>query len=680
MGSSMHAGRGRSSGPAGFTLLAILVVLAALTLVVGMALQRGEDERRSAILVRHDAIAMSAAEFGLDRTRAYVGAILDNKGDLDLALDPLLNTQCVTLPKFDLDAGMADDNLPVFDGGTRVALSGEDRSFLLLPYDPDGDNDPEGAYLVRIDDNDDDANSPHFKTITGNNVGGPLECKEGLDALRSLARTNPARDRDRTVVLTVVGISPGTDVTRAQARKVLRARVGSPPSAGLIAGGTIEMQGTAHICGAYGNVSVKNGGMTGGCVCGAGCKGGPADQSCGAGNLCNVQVTSSTCTDKFGGGGGTCTTGANVPPAPKVEVWSKLNAPPACYTAPCIPFYYLRADKVDGLAGSTSDKAQVYMWNYVNCPDPQALNRIHYPGEPGVAATDWTVEKADLTANSTTGCWKLVYDGNNTPSTAACPATQVRMKDDASLDARNPPMLMPLPVPLSLSCATAPLVWEVKATNAPTTTLPSACDALDTIYPEAGTDKRYKRHYNTGAAVSYKPPSSNTVPLAPIPHGVWLVDGDLTFEESTPGFVPVNLKPPVVQLPQPPVTILATGDVTVMNGKVLSLRPAHREVSLLAGRDLDMKTGQSKVLTCGDPSSQPTNCPSAAIMVHEQFDMGSNSHLQGQLVVQNAGHCSNTLTGNPIKMGGNATVSVPGMPPIHTPGGTAVLSWSESSL
>src|SRR5687767_2687673 len=100
MGSSVQARRGRSPEAAGFTLLAILVVLAALTLVVGMALQRGEDERRSAVLVKHDALALSAAEFGLDRSRAYLGAILDKEGDLDKALDPLMNTHCENLAKF----------------------------------------------------------------------------------------------------------------------------------------------------------------------------------------------------------------------------------------------------------------------------------------------------------------------------------------------------------------------------------------------------------------------------------------------------------------------------------------------------------------------------------------------------------------------------------------------------
>lgn len=637
MDSSLHAGRGR--GPAGFTLLAILVVLAALTLVVGMALQRGEDERRGAILVRHEALALSAAEFGLDRARGYVGAILDNEVDLDKALDPLLNTNCVVLPQFDADGGTADDNLPTLDGGTKVALSGVDRPFMSFPYDADGDGTPEGAYLVRIDDNDDDADGPTFKSSTDNNIAGTLDCREGTVMLSRAARTNPMRDRDRTVVVTVVGIAPGTDVTRAQARKVLRARLGSPPAAGLITGGTIELKGASHVCGSYGSVSVSNGGFDDGCVCGKNCKGGPADQSCGNGNACNVQVSGSTCSVDFGGGGGSCTSGAAIPPPPRVEVWSKLNAPPACTAIPCIPFYYLRADKYPG----TTDKALVYMWNYsaAGCSNPQAFARIPYPGEP---------------LSIPAACWKLVYDGNT-----HCPGDgkKVRIRDDSfttnSLNALNPP-------DLGSVCGSAPVVWEVNATVAATN--PSTCDDATTLYPGVG-DYRYWRHYRTGGSVSYKPSSAS----APIPHGVWLVDGNLTFEDSTPDFAT-----------QGPVTILATGNVTLDNGTVLSLKPANRDVSLMAGRDLKLGNGNTKLLTCGDPSALPPTCPSAAIMVYEQFSMGSNTHLQGQLVVQNAGTCSNLVTGKAIETAGNSTISVPALPPISSSSGAAVLSWSESSL
>ncbi len=657
MVSSTQARRVGSRGTRGFTLLAILVVLAALTLVVGMALQRGEDERRSAILVRHDAIALSAAEFGLDRSRAYLGAILDKEGDLDKALDPLMNTNCVSLLNLNSDAGTDDDNLPVIDGGAKVAYGGLDRPFLLVPYNADGDTDDggtaEGAYLIRFDDNDDDGLGPSLKNTTSNNVGA-FDCREGVAMNAYPARTNTARDRDRSIFVTVVGISPGTDVTRAQARKVLRARLGTAPAAGLITGGTIDMQGAAHICGAYGNVAVSDGGFEDGCVCGKACTKGPPDQSCGEGNVCNVMASSSVCHSDFGNTGGNCIGGAAVPPAPKVEVWSKLNAPPKCTTVPCTPFYYLRADKytVAGVAGPLgSDKAQVFMWDYAVCPDPQAFSRIHYPGEPNSA--EWPI----LTKGAPVGgCWKLVYDGNS-----GCPGDVVRMADDLSLTNLTPSLTT------SCTATTTPIVWTMNATTDATTV--GSCDNSDTVYPDVGA-KRYLRDHVTGGSVTYSSGSR-------IPRGVWLVDGKLSFTASTPA-----IYPPIT--PQiEPVTLLVTGDVLVENNSTVSLSPAHREVALMTGRDLVLRGGNSFLYTCGDPSMLPAAamCPSAAIMVYEQFSMGNNTHLQGQLVVQNAGFCSGAVPDlKAVQLNGNATISVPGVPPIISPGGATVLSWGEGSF
>jgi len=688
MGSSVQARRGRSPEAAGFTLLAILVVLAALTLVVGMALQRGEDERRSAILVQHDALALSAAEFGLDRSRAYLGAILDKHGDLDRALDPLLNTHCVNLANFNPDSGVEDDNLPVIDGGVKLAFGGQDRPFLLVPYNADGDDGgtAEGAYLIRFDDNDDDGPGLALSTTTGNNVGA-FDCKEGPEfvSLPGLppTKTNTARDRDRVVMVTVVGIAPGTDVTRAQARKVLRARVGSGPAAGLITGGTIDMQGASHICGAYGNVSVSgDGGFEDGCVCGSSCSKGPPPQSCGGGNVCNIQTASNTCNGQFGNSGGNCMPGSNVPPAPRVEVWSRLNAPPKCTGTSCMPFYYLRE-----LGG----KVQVHMWNYAatsgdggtdggtTCSDPQGFARIHYPGEPSTG-DGGTIGADGGTFSPAEPCWTLVYNGGS----GSCPSTQVKMWDNGSLKldfpnptAPNPTALIPnntLVQDVAAGCALAPVVWSF--TSAPSVTSSAGCDSPDTLYPEVpGGATRYMRHHRTGGTFTYQPAISS---LTPIPRGVWLVDGNVDFKASTPNF-PSTL-PVLPALPQRPVTVLVTGDVLVDNNTTLSLTPAHREVALMAGRDLELKGGNSNLFTCGNPAALPSVCPSAAIMVHEQFTMGANTHLQGQLVVQNAGKCSNSVSGKAVQSAGNSTISVPAMPPIFSPGSSSVLSWGEGSL
>jgi hypothetical protein len=340
-----------------------------------------------------------------------------------------------------------------------------------------------------------------------------------------------------------------------------------------------------------------------------------------------------------------------VPAPPKVEVWSRLNAPPACpaSSTSCMPFYYLRAARMP----SGPNKAQVWMWDYTAtapttpvatpCENPKAFARIPYPEEPSAPGA---------------ACWKLVYDGR--PGNAmGCPGDKVRMWDEPGLRARSPSLT---------TCTLAPVVWQTPGSSDPTDKTASACDNATTLYPGVG-DNRYKRHWLTGGEFAYQPDTTPSM-VAPIPRGVWLVDGHVTFKGSTPAFGV-----------QGPVTLLSTGNVVVENNTTIRLRPANRDVALLAGRDLKLRGGNSMLLTCGDPTTVLTGCPSAAIMVYEQFSMGSNTHLQGQLVVENAGTCSNEVSGNKaISNTGNGTISVPGLPPIYSPGGATVLSWGESAL
>ncbi len=640
----MHNKAARDTRPMGFTLLAILLVLAALTLLVGMALSRGLEEQRNSLQVVQDAKALAIAEFGLDRTRAYVASLSNGEVDLDRALDPNGDTVCTVFPL--PNVGTEDDNLPVFDGGTPYTMANSGRKFLKVPYHgPDGS--VEGAYLVRIDDNDDDGRPNALFPDSTSNTG---LCPEGLD-LPLAAKNNPVRDRDQSVFITVVGIYPGTDVATAKASKVLRARVATErsPAAGIMAAGNVDIGNNGNVCGEYGSIAV-NGNFPRGCVCGSTCGGGPPQQRC-PGHTCNVRTSGSSCGAGFGGGGGTCTANAPVPPPPEVEVWNRLNAPPACpASAPansCIPFYYLRADKVAGLVppSSNSDKAQVYMWKYsaAGCENPQAFARIHYPGEPDSPAA---------------ACWKLVYDGND----AACDGGKVKMANDPSLRARDPSMTTP--------CNTAPIVFLSPGTSS-TTTSASPCDSANTLYPHnalaLGVDPRYKPNTLTGGKFEYQPSPAGT----PIPTGVWLVDGNFTFKSDTPDFPSL-----------PASTLLVTGDVTQENGLTVRMKPAHRGVALLVGRDFEYKTGgQGMFLTCGNPGTPLTSCPGAAVLVNEQFKMGSNSHFQAQLVVRNAGTCSPRSQGLAIEVNGNATFSVPGPPPIYAPsvGGSKVMSWAESS-
>ncbi|HEX5748182.1 MAG TPA: hypothetical protein VFZ09_18225 [Archangium sp.] len=597
---------------AGFTLLALLLVLAAMTLVVATTMQLGEDERRSASLVRHDARALALAELGVERSRAYLAALLARDVDLDRALDPKLNTECILLPA--LGAGQEDDHLPLFDdpGAQEVELPGTGKRFRLVPHE-------DGAYLVRFDDNDDDGDSPAPEAATSNNPG--LGCTEG-DGLAP-GKSNPVRDRDQTIIITVVGLYPGTDPATAQARKVLRVRVGPQPAAGIIAGGTIDMDGASHVCGAHGDI-FSSGDISGtGCICGTGCTGGPpAKQKCDANTTCVAQSGGDVCSATGGGSSSQCIPGAPVPQPPPVRVWSSLNAPPGCSGGKCTPFYYLRE-----LGG-----AQVFMWNYSKpgCAKPQSCPRIFHPGEEST-----TTEPCGK-------CWKSVYDAS---TCSGAKTKEVRKADD--------PILLTKPDPDAWTpCGTSgPLIWK---TSSPAfASIVSGCDPSSGLYPEPSPGKWSKDASFNGSFQSTG---------ALLPRGVWMVEGNVEFTGNSPACA--------AHVSGWTASVLAQGNMDIQ--AELSLRPAlPTGVALLAGRDMKVWQGNTFVDTCGE---------SAALLVHEQFYMGSNNHLTGQLVVENAGACSGLVPGpNAVTLKGNATIEVTAPPPIPSGRPAAVLEWSESS-
>src|SRR5512140_2438156 len=128
-----------------------MLLLAALVLLVAISQQRAGDEGATASFERSDAQARALAEEGLERTRAYLGGLLARDVDLDRALDPGLDTDCSMLRS--LGGGTLEDHLPPFADGKRVIASSSGKAYLRVPANDDAD----GAYFVRIDDNDDDA-------------------------------------------------------------------------------------------------------------------------------------------------------------------------------------------------------------------------------------------------------------------------------------------------------------------------------------------------------------------------------------------------------------------------------------------------------------------------------------------------------------------------------------------
>jgi hypothetical protein len=582
----------------GYILLAMLLVVAALVLLVAVAQQRAGDSRAIANFERGDAQARALAEAGLERTRAFLGTLIEREGDLDRALDPGMNTDCFRLPR--LEGITSDDHLPPFTG-TRVVVSSSGKAYTRVLANPIDEG--EGAYFVRVDDNDDDAQGgPGLESSTSNNPTG--NCLEGPSL--GPARNNPVRDRDGMVWVTVIGVAPGASLEGNASRHTLRVLVGPGEPAGIIAGGKVRMQGAAHVCGPFGDV-VATGSIEGGCLCGARCSSGSVWNSCGAGNACVGLSGGDTCSASSGRAGGECAAGVQVPAPPRASSWDVIHAPLGCTGPPCLPFYYLR---LDAQAGSL--QASVYGWNYSACASPRAGPRICSPSE---CATCW----AQLNAT----------------------------RDDLDIHLSDLDLGLRGPAPsTTISSRRAPLVWRANGTTG-FTSGGMGCDTGDTgVYP--GT-LGFNRRDTRNVTFEYMADPSLPEP-ARLPRGVWFVEGNIRFR----GFQ----TPPCEDLAGDPgyrTTLIATGSILHEAGP-LSFRPASAKgVVMLAGRDLIVRGGSARIHTCG---------ASAVVMAHEQVIMGGDAHLEGQLVAENASTCSDTVDGEAVQMSGSATVSVPSVPPL----------------
>src|SRR6185295_16805179 len=237
-----------SRTPRGYSMLAALLIVVALIAIAAAVVQLGGSARQISAGERDHQQALAIAELGLERTRAYLLQMSLTDVDFYRALDPNLDTTCSlpSAPILDLGGGQADDHLPPFTGTgvapiTLAATSG--KTFLQVPI-------AGGSYLVRIDDNEDDEDGTFSSSTSNNATGG---CVEGLTLLT--AKENPVRDRDRTVIVTVIGLYPGTDPLKARATRTLRTEVGPAKSAGIYAGGDVSMGGASKACGEYADLS-----------------------------------------------------------------------------------------------------------------------------------------------------------------------------------------------------------------------------------------------------------------------------------------------------------------------------------------------------------------------------------------------------------------------------------------
>ena len=480
-------------------------------------------------------------------------------------------------------------------------------------------DDAEGAYFIRIDDNDDDAqDSSVLRHATSNSALG--NCVEG-PALGP-KRDNPVRDRDGMVWVTVIGIHPGTSLEGHAARSTLRVLVGPGEPAGIIAGGTVRMQGAAHVCGRFGDV-VATGSIEGGCLCGMACSAGPPWNSCGRGEPCVGQSGGATCSARSGRamGGEVCEAGVPVPPPPRVSAWDVTNTPQDCAGPPCLPFYYLRLEEK-----AAPPEARLYGWNYTACNSPRSAPRVCSPSECAA-------------------CW-VRFDANRTVQPLGIFISHL----DAGLRDRTPSVTVP--------GFRAPRVWLADGAAGFTSGGPG-CDASDTAtYPET---QGFSRRDVRKVTFEYLPEAASAL----LPRGVWFVEGNVLFRGAdTPDCRALGFDPTYS------TSIIATGNI-IHEAGALCFRPASpKGFVLLAGRDLEVRGGSSRIHTCGI---------SAVVMAHEQVLLRADALIEAQLVAENASTCAPEVQGVAVHMSGSATVSVPLLPPLPVGPPLRVRLQSEST-
>lgn len=603
----------KSRRPRGYVMLVVLLVLLVLGLVVVMSLRLGGNERRAATLERDRAEALALAEAGLERTHAFLVATAETGGDLDRALDPNGDTTCTSSPPvLTLGGNQSDDHLPPFTDGAAVVSGPAGLSWQRVAQNG-------GAWLVRIDDNADDAD-PSLPATATNNTGA---CVEGLAG--TVGQT-PVRDRDDTVTVTSVGVYPGTDPTTARATRVLEATFGPPPAVGIAANGTIDMTGASHACGAFASVSAT-GDVADSCLCGTGC---PGANPCATNELCEARAGGTTCNTSASGGGADCLANQPVPTVPRVNPWDRRNTPPACAGASCTPFYYLRWN---------GSETQVYLWNYAgtalgggSCTDPAAWARICHPAD-----TAGTCAGA--------GCWQLSYSA----SASGGDPREVRLPDGTAANAVPPITVTP--------SGANPLVWETHEHDDNPSEHSGGCGTVASPpdpWPSGGA-----LDWNSSPEVTFRMKADGHHGER-VPRGVWFVEGNVEWDDDSEACasLPVGWS----------LSLLVLGDATFNDDA--SFKPASRRaVAVVTGRDLELHTGNTDVVSC----------TSGAFLVHEQFHMGGNMTLEGQLVVDNRGSCSNEVSGTAVQMNGTSAIFVNTRPPIAIGAPVMRRGWAEST-
>ncbi len=232
----------------GFALV-IVVICSVAMVAIAIALVFTAGSSRL-ISVKGSAIDQSEtiAIAGMERAVAYAERVADVERDYDLLLDPTASIDCNSLiisQTAPQSIGANSSGIPRFTDGNIASY--ENRRYRVVPFNS-------GAYLVRYDDDADDADSnPLWSPFTGNRPNG-VACGEGP----AFGKNNPFRDRNRAVWISVIGVYPGTDPDRAHHRTALRrfhVSTASLPGPAIHVAGDIDFDGDLKFCSNVGDIA-----------------------------------------------------------------------------------------------------------------------------------------------------------------------------------------------------------------------------------------------------------------------------------------------------------------------------------------------------------------------------------------------------------------------------------------
>ena len=251
--------------PRGFTILIVLAVIAAASVILATQLSSVEHQQGAERRAVEQIKARDIAEYCLDVADAYVqdyGATNPTL-DFDRLLDPNGVVEAAGddfVPPATLIASTTSIvSVPPGRAGSRYRW----RAFDVASPGAGGSA---GTCFVRFDDNADDANSTLSAAMTSN-TGGVVEGPAaGVDVAE--------RDRDRTLVISAIGVVPqqasqASAYVNAHARVTVK-RVRAMPinaaaGAAIEAGGAVTFSGS--VCGAVSGVVADS--ISGGaCICG----------------------------------------------------------------------------------------------------------------------------------------------------------------------------------------------------------------------------------------------------------------------------------------------------------------------------------------------------------------------------------------------------------------------------